>query len=121
MKKNYGFFIGFIIVVLAIISFSVFYVLNNVNGESYTFNKDGYALSAKSTLDISASVGYFEYDLSKIYIYLNDNIIIEYDFILKDFIIEIKEEEISYYNLEKIPTKYTYIKERVNDFSLTLF
>ena len=44
MKKNYGFFIGFIIVVLAIISFSVFYVLNNVNGESYTFNKDGYAL-----------------------------------------------------------------------------
>lgn len=63
----------------------------------------------------------FEYDLSKIYIYLNDNIIIEYDFILKDFIIEIKEEEISYYNLEKIPTKYTYIKERVNDFSLTLF
>ena len=32
---------------------------------SIDFNKDGYALSAKSTLDISASVGYFEYDLSK--------------------------------------------------------
>ena len=58
----------------------------------------------------------FEFDLSKIFIYYDENIIIEYDFGLNDFVLEIKENETSYfYNLEKIPDKYSYIKKRVNE------
>ena len=44
MKKNYGLFIGFVVVVLAVVGYCIFYVFGNVGAESYTFNKDGYAL-----------------------------------------------------------------------------
>ena len=44
MKKNYGLFIGFILVILALITIGVFYVFGNVGSKEYTFNKDGYAL-----------------------------------------------------------------------------
>ena len=43
-SKNYGLFIVFLVVVLAIVGYCIFYVFNNVNSETYTFNKDGYAL-----------------------------------------------------------------------------
>lgn len=44
MKKNYGLFAVFIIIAIALISYCAFYVFNNINSETYTFSKDGYAL-----------------------------------------------------------------------------
>ena len=47
MKKNYGLFVGFIVIVIAIITVGIFYVFGNVGSKEYTFNKDsGIALSA---------------------------------------------------------------------------
>lgn len=43
-SKNFGLFIGFIIILVAAVGYGIFYVFNNVNSETYTFNKDGYAL-----------------------------------------------------------------------------
>lgn len=54
MKKSYGIFIAFIIVVLLCIGYGIFYVFGNVNSESYVFNKDGYALYVRENNNYKA-------------------------------------------------------------------
>ena len=55
MKKNYGLFIVFIIVVLSVIGYSVFYVFNNISTDEYLFSKDGYALYVNEKDDYKTS------------------------------------------------------------------
>lgn len=54
MKKNYGLFVGFIVIVIAIITVGIFYVFGNVGSKEYTFNKDGYALFVKENNNYKA-------------------------------------------------------------------
>lgn len=59
----------------------------------------------------------FNNDLSKLTIVINEEISLEYDFELKDFIVTIKEEqETYYYNIDNIPEEFEIEKFLILDF-----